>query len=79
MRRHKSRSYLDPITDRLRPKVDKNATGLPGVILFAAVVGVIPLAYTLDWLTGAGWLGSALGAIAITAILAAAAFKLIGK
>ena len=73
----RARFYLEPIKDRLRPNGEKNANKLPGAILFAAVVGVFPLAYALDWLIGAGWLTSALGAIAIAATLAAGAFMLI--
>lgn len=75
MRGHtfRPRAYRDPIKDLSRPNGEKNAGKLPGVILFAAVVGAFPLAYALEWVIGAGWLGSALGAIAIAAILAAGA------
>jgi len=79
MRDHPSRaqSYRDTIKDRLRPNGEANASKLPGVILFAAAVGVFPLAWSIDSLTGAGWLGSALGAIAIAAMLAVGAVMLI--
>lgn len=73
----RARSYKDTIKDRLRPRGEADASKLPGVILFAAVVGVFPLAYLIDGLTGAGWLGSALGAIAIAAMLAVGAVMLI--
>ena len=72
------RSYLDPITDRLRSRGKRDAGKLPTVILFAAVVGVIPLAYVLESTIGMGWLGSALAAIAISAIVATGAFMVIG-
>ena len=76
-RTYRRRSNPHPIKDRSRPNREKNASNLPGVILFAAVVGVFPLAHMADWAIGASWLASILGAIAVAAILAAGAFMLI--
>jgi hypothetical protein len=79
MRDHSSRrrSRLDPITDRLRTSDGRRAGKLPTVILFAAVIGVLPLAYFLDRFLGGGWLVSALAAVAIAGILAFNAFLFI--
>ncbi len=76
-KRSRSRTRLNPITDRLRASNAANDDKLPSAILFAAIVGVFPLAYGLQWLTGAGWLGSVLGAVAIAAIAAFGAFTMI--
>ena len=76
-RTYRRRSHAHPIKDRTRQIRDKNASSLPGVILFAAVIGVFPLAHMVDWVVGASWLASILGAIAISAILAVVAFMLI--
>lgn len=73
--RTRGRSYLDPITDRTRPNSGETSK-LPGVILFAAAVGVAPLAFGFDWLLG-NWLASVLSAIAIAAVLAFNAILLV--
>ena len=73
-----ARFYRDSIKDRVRPK-DNDASKLPGVILFASTIVVFPLAYSLDWQMGIGWLGSALGALAIAAILAVGACMMVRR
>ena len=71
------RYRLDPITDQVPASSGENASKLPGVILFAAVIGVAPLAYALDWLLGADWLVSVSAAAAIAALLAVNASLLV--
>jgi hypothetical protein len=75
--RIRGRSYLDPITDRVRPNSKETASKLPGVILFAAVLGVAPLTFVFDWLLEGNWLVSGLSAIAVAAVLAVNAILLI--
>jgi hypothetical protein len=73
----RTRFSRDALKDRVRP-IDWNDAGkLPGVIVFAAALGALPLAYALDALLGIGWLGSAFGALAIAAILAASACTMV--
>jgi hypothetical protein len=76
-RTSRARSYLDPITDQVRPKDERIAGKLPGVILFAAVAGIYPLASALGWLLGASWIVSLLAASALAAILAVGSLFLI--
>ena len=74
-----ARSYRNPIQDRLRPIYEANASKLPGVILFAAGIGIFPIAYALDGLMDLGWLGAAFGALAIAAILAVGGCALVRR
>ena len=76
-RNRRSRSRLDPITDRLRSYKAPGASKLPGVILFIAIVAAFPLAYGIQWLTGASMLVSAFGAVAIAAAAVVGAVMLI--
>ncbi len=76
--RSRDRSHLDAITDQVRPADGQNASKLPRVILFAAVIGIAPLTFTLDRLLGGNWLISAAAAVAIVGVLAANAFLLVG-
>lgn len=74
----RGRPSPEAIADRLLLSGEASASKVPGVILVAAIVGVFPLAFALDRLIGGDWLGSALSAIAIAAILAINACLLIG-
>lgn len=76
-RPRRSRSRLDPITDRFRSYSAPGTSKLPGVILFVAIVATYPLAYGIQWLTGAGVLVSAIGAVAIAAAATVGAVNLI--
>jgi len=75
----RAKSYPDPVEDELGLDNAKNAGNLNGGILFAGVLGILPLAYALQWQFGAGWLGSALGAVGVASILAVNAVMLIGR
>lgn len=79
MKPHKSRARFsrDAFKDRVRPIEWHDEGKLPGVIVFAAAIGIFPLAYALDALLGIGWLGSAFGALGIAAILAASACTMV--
>ena len=72
-----TRSQPDPVGDRLRPVEGRNASIVPTVILYAAVIGVAPLTFVLDRLLGGDWFVSALSAIAIAGVLAVNAFLLL--
>ena len=73
----RKRSRLDPITDQVRSADGQNASKLPGVILFVAVISIAPLTFALDRLLGGNWLISAAGAVAIAGALAVNAFLLV--
>jgi hypothetical protein len=73
----RNRLHLNPITDQVRPADGQNASRLPGVILFAAVIGIAPLTFTLDRLLGGNWLISAAAAVAIAGVLAVNAILLV--
>jgi hypothetical protein len=73
----RNRSRLDPITDQVRPVNGQNASKLPGVILFAAIIGIAPLTFLLDRLMSGNWLISATAAVAIAGVLAVNAFLLV--
>lgn len=66
----RKRSRLDPITNQVRPADGQNASKLPGVLLFAAVIGIAPLAFTLERLIGGNCLISAAAAVTILGVLA---------
>ena len=72
-----TRSQPDPIEDRARPADGRNASIVPTVILFVAVISVAPLTFVLDRLLGGDWFVSALSAIAIAGVLAVNAFLLL--
>ena len=69
----------DIIKDRERRQDDRADSKLPVVIVFAATIGIFPLAYALDASLGIGWLGSAFGALSLAAIFAASACMLVRR
>lgn len=79
MKRYGFRTYSQsaPIADRMQPAGERNASIVPSVILFGAVLGVAPLTFALDRLLGGDWLVSALSAIAIAGILAVNVFLIV--
>ena len=58
----------------MRPRSGENASKLT---LFAAIAGVAPLTFALDWLLGADWLVSVSGAAVIAALFAVNVFLLV--
>jgi hypothetical protein len=75
----RTRFSRDAMKDRVRPIVEHGASKLPAVILFAAAIGIFPLAYGLDAALGIGWLASAFGALVVAAFLAASACSVIRR
>lgn len=75
----RARFTRELIKDRVRVPVDHGDGKLPVAIVFAAAIGIFPLAYALDAALGIGWLGSAFGALIIGAILAAGACMLVRR
>ena len=81
MRSNATRARLtrEIIKDRARVPHSNDDGKLPVVIVFAATIGILPLAYALDATMDIGWLGSAFGALIISAILAAGACTLVRR
>lgn len=75
----RARFSREIIKDRVRGEDDHAGSKLPVVIVFAAAIGILPLAYALDATLGIGRLGSAFGALVIGAILAAGACTLVRR
>jgi hypothetical protein len=75
----RARFSREIIKDRVRGQDDHADSKLPVVIVFAAAIGIVPLAYALDATLGIGWLGSAFAALIIGAILAACACTLVRR
>lgn len=75
----RARFTRELIKDRVRAPDAHADSKLPVVIVFMAAIGTLPLAYVLDASLGIGWLGSAFGALAIGAVLAAGACTLVRR
>lgn len=76
---NRTRFSRDAMKDRVRPIVEHGTSKLPAVIVFAAAIGIFPLAYGLDATLDIGWLASAFGALVIAAFLAASACSVIRR
>jgi hypothetical protein len=75
----RARFTRELIKDRVRIPVDHGDGNLAVAIVFAATIGIFPLAHALDATLGIGWLGSAFGALIIGAIFAAGACTLVRR
>jgi hypothetical protein len=75
----RARFTRELIKDRVRAPVDHGNGKLAVAIVFAAAIGIVPLAHALDATLGIGWLGSAFGALIIGAIFAAGACTLVRR